>query len=310
MPPFMIPELLETTVGALTLANPVLSASGTFGNGTEYADFVDLNRLGGIVTKSVTARPVAGHAPPRVAETPAGMLNAIGLQNEGVEVFCRECLPKLKDFATKVVVSVAGESPAEYAAVVDRLEGEGRVDALEINVSCPNVKRGGMTFGVSAELSAELVQRLRRRTGKPLWVKLSPNVTDIAPIARAVEGEGADALVVANTLLGMAVDIERRRPVLPNVTGGLSGPAIRPVALRLVWQARQAVAIPIIGVGGVASHEDAVAFFLCGASAVEVGTMNFVRPDATVRLVEDLAEWLQAHHETVRGLVGALDLEA
>ncbi len=300
-------QRLGTQVGALALANPVLTASGTFGSGDEYADFLDLDRLGGLVTKSVTLHPTQGNPPPRVAETPAGMLNAIGLHNDGVEALCRERLPALQACAARVVVSVAGSTIEEYAAVVDRLAAEPRVDALEVNVSCPNVKQGGMTFGVSASSCADLVAALRERTDKPLWVKLSPNVTDVTEIARAAARAGADALVVANTLLGMAVDVERRRALLPNVTGGLSGPAIRPVALRLVWQVTHAVDLPVVGVGGIASVEDVVAFLLCGAAAVQVGTMNFVRPSIAVELIDGLDRWLQEHGETVRVLQGALE---
>jgi dihydroorotate dehydrogenase (NAD+) catalytic subunit len=313
---------LQTRVGALPLRTPVLAASGTFGNGLEYADFLDLAALGGLVTKSVTAEPTAGNPPPRVTETPAGMLNAIGLQNEGVERFCGEILPPLAAALrgappaapaagppARLVVNVAGKRPEDYAAVVDRLAGEEAIDALEINVSCPNVREGGMAFGVCAESCEGLIADLRRRTAQPLWVKLSPNVTDITEPARAAEAAGADALVVANTLLGLVVDVETRRPVLGNGTGGLSGPAVRPVALRLVRQVHEAVQVPIIGVGGVASAEDAVAFLLCGASAVEVGTMNFVEPAICQRLAADLEAWLFTHNETAEGLVGALESE-
>ena len=308
---------LQTAVGSLSLANPVLTASGTFGNGTEYGAFYDLRCLGGLVTKSVTPRATRGNPPPRIAETPAGMLNAIGLQNEGVEVFRATHLPALRTALspapagrppTRTVVNVAGHAADDYAAVVEALEGEDGIDALEINVSCPNVKSGGIAFGVAPASTETLVRDLRRRTDRPLWVKLSPNVTDIGEPARAAEAAGADALVVANTLLGLAVDVDRRRPVLANVTGGLSGPAVRPVALRLVWQARQATALPIVGVGGIATAEDVVAFLLCGASAVEVGTMNFIEPGVAARLVDDLDARLADRDETVGELIGALDL--
>ncbi|MBN1258109.1 MAG: dihydroorotate dehydrogenase [Planctomycetes bacterium] len=306
---------LETTLGELTLSNPLLTASGTFGSGVEYAEFIDLRRLGGIVTKSVTAKPTAGNPPPRVTETPSGMLNAIGLQNPGLEVFCSETLPELSSHldasawrpgTPRVIVNVAGKATEEYAEVVERLDAEARVDGMEINISCPNVKEGGMAFGICATTCAQLVGELRKRTRKPLLVKLSPNVTDITEIARAAEGSGADVLVVANTLLGMAIDIERRRPILTNITGGLSGPAIHPVALRLVWQVSQAVNLPVVGVGGIASAEEVVAFLMCGASAVEVGTMNFIDPAATMKILEDFTSWLAGHGESARSIVGAL----
>jgi dihydroorotate dehydrogenase (NAD+) catalytic subunit len=315
-------DRLRTRLGSLELANPVLTASGTFGNGPEYAQMVECARLGAIVTKSVTRDPTRGNPPPRVAETPAGMLNAVGLQNEGVEAFCEEILPQLRQTLegsaaraatggpdappTRVIASVAGKRADEYAAVTERLGGESRVDALEINISCPNVKEGGLAFGARAQTAEALVGELRKLTPKPMLVKLSPNVTDIAEVARATEAAGADALVVANTLLGMAVDVRTRRPVLANITGGLSGPAVRPVALRLVWQTHRAVRIPVVGVGGVASAEDAVAFLLCGASAVEIGTMNFVEPGITERVVDGLAKWMTDEGETVDNLVGAL----
>jgi len=235
------------------------------------------------------------------------MLNAIGLQNEGVAHFRREILPPLEGVAARVIVSVAGASAGEYVEVAGELDEEARIDALELNISCPNVKEGGIAFGVSAEATESLVRAVRERTGKPLFVKLSPNVADIRAIARAAEAGGADAVVVANTLLGMAVDVEKRRPVLANVTGGLSGPAIRPVALRLTWQVAGAVGIPVIGCGGIASAEDVVAFLLCGASAVEVGTMNFVDPPLAGRLPAELGEWLSARGETVESLIGRLE---
>ncbi|MHC4871999.1 MAG: dihydroorotate dehydrogenase [Planctomycetota bacterium] len=298
---------LFTDLGKLTLNNPVLTASGTFGSGIEYEDFVNLNSIGGIVTKSVSLEPRKGNPPPRIAETPSGMLNSIGLQNEGVEHFCRELLPPLRDLKTKIIVSVAGKSMEDYLEVTRRLAEEDIIDALEINVSCPNVKEGGMAFGVCAGTCGNLVKELKELTDKYMLVKLSPNVTDIKPIAKAIEDAGADALVVANTLLGMAVDIEKRKPIMANIMGGLSGPAIKPVALRLVWQVAKCVNIPIIGCGGIASAEDIVEFLLCGASAVEVGTMNFVYPDITERMVRDLDKWLAERNETVAGITGTLE---
>ena len=298
---------LETRVGSVSLDNPILSASGTFGSGEEHADFFDIGRLGAVVTKSVTLKPTAGNPPPRVAETPAGMLNAIGLQNEGVDAFLADLLPPLRARAGRVAVSAAGKSEEEYLAVTERLAAA-PIDAIEVNISCPNVREGGMAFGVDAAVAASLVARLKGVAGAmPLWVKLSPNVTDIVPIAKAVEAAGADALVVANTFLGMAVDIETRKPVLANVTGGLSGPAIHPLALRLVWRVARAVSCPVIGVGGIRSVGEVVAFMLAGAAAVEVGTMNLVDPGLCPRLVDGLAAWLADHGTTVAEIVGALE---
>jgi dihydroorotate dehydrogenase (NAD+) catalytic subunit len=290
-------------IGNFKLKNPVMTASGTFGSGVEYSDFIDLNSLGAIVTKSVTLKKTIGNPPPRISETPSGMLNSIGLQNEGVDHFCKEILPPLEGLKTKVVVSAAGKSVEDYLAVVERLNDEKRIDAIEVNVSCPNVKEGGMAFGVLARQCAELIKSLREKTAKPMFVKLSPNVTDITEIAKAVEGSGADALVVANTLLGIAVDIEKRKPVMANITGGMSGPAIKPVALRLVWQVAMSVDIPVIGCGGITCAEDVIEFLMCGASAVEVGTMNFIDPSVTMKIISDLEEWLSEREESVRSLV-------
>ncbi len=298
---------LRTAVGALRLANPVLPASGTFGSGKEYADFLDIGALGAVVTKSVTPGPTRGNPPPRVAETPSGMLNAIGLQNEGVEVFLRDLLPPLRAKAAKIVVNVAGKSEEDYLALVERLAPVAEVDALEINISCPNVKEGGIAFGTRPETAGSLVRKLRAAAGaKPMWVKLTPNVTDIAVIAKAAEDAGADALVVANTFLGMAVDVETRRPILSNVTGGLSGPAVHPLVLRLVWQVRRAVRCPIVAAGGAAGVKDVLAFLMAGAAAVEVGAMNFVEPGITARLVDELDAWLLAHGTTVEEIIGTL----
>ncbi len=298
-------DCLRTDVGRVALANPVLTASGTFGSGKEYEDFVDLAALGGVVTKSVTLQPTRGNPPPRVVETPAGMLNAIGLQNEGLDAFLRDLLPPLRHGARRVIVNIAGRTAEEYIALAKGLDGSG-VDALEVNISCPNVKQGGLAFGTQSETAAALVERVRRATDLPLWVKLTPNVTDITAIARAVEAAGADTLTVANTFLGMAIDVETRRPLLANVTGGLSGPAVHPLALRLVWQVRQAVSVPIVGVGGVARARDVIDFLLAGASAVEVGTMNFVEPDRTMRLIDELRAWVGNHATSVSELIGGL----
>jgi dihydroorotate dehydrogenase (NAD+) catalytic subunit len=299
-------ERLKTRIGGVELANPVMPASGTFGSGGEYGDFYDIGRLGAVVTKSVTFGATRGNPPPRVTETPSGMLNAIGLQNEGVEVFLSELLPPLREKAAVVVVNVAGKSEEEYIALTERL-ADSPVDVLEINISCPNVKEGGIAFGTCAETAASLVGTLRRVAGgKPMWVKLTPNVTDIAEVAVAVEAAGADALVVANTFLGMAVDVEARRPVLANITGGLSGPAVHPLVLRLLWQVRKAVQCPLVAAGGVRRVEDAVAFLMTGASAVQVGAMNFVEPGICGRLVDELDAWLERHGTTVGGIIGTL----
>ena len=297
---------LATSVGAVHFDNPIMPASGTFGSGKEYGDFYDVGRLGAVVTKSVTLGPTRGNPPPRVAETPSGMLNAIGLQNDGVDVFINDLLPPLREKAARIVVNVAGKCEDDYLALTERLAAT-PVDVLEINISCPNVKEGGIAFGTCPDTAADLVAKLRRVAGaKPMWVKLTPNVTDITVVARAVEAAGADALVVSNTFLGMAVDIEKRRPVLANVTGGLSGPAIHPQVLRLLWQVRNAVSCPLVAAGGVKGVEEVVAFLMVGASAVQVGAMNFVDPGICGRLVDELDDWLRRHDETVQGIVGTI----
>ncbi|GHV19315.1 dihydroorotate dehydrogenase [Planctomycetales bacterium] len=298
-------NILAAAVGAVALENPLMNASGTFGSGKEYADFIDLRELGAVVGKSVTPRPTRGNPPPRLVETAAGMLNAIGLQNEGVDYFLRELLPELRARARVVVANVAGQSEDDYAEVTRRLSAASeKIDALEINISCPNVKCGGMAFGTDASAAAQLTARLRAETALPLWVKLSPNVTDLAAIARAVEQAGADALVVANTFLGMAIDIEKRRPILANVTGGLSGAAIHPLALRCVWQVAGAVKCPVIGCGGVTGIREVIGFLLAGATAVQVGMRHFSEPAVIRRLTGELRAWCEAHQTTVRDLVG------
>lgn len=301
-----ITERLRTKVGELQFANPIFTASGTYGSGKEYSDFIDIGRLGAVVTKSVTPKATVGNPPPRVVETPAGMLNAIGLQNGGVVEFKEKLLPPLLDCNENIVVNVAGKSEEDYLYVVEKLS-ESPVSALEINISCPNVKEGGMAFGVCGKNSAALVEKLKKVTKLPLWIKLSPNVTDIAAIAKDIEGAGADALVVSNTFLGMAIDIEKRRPILANITGGLSGPAIHPLALRCVYQVAKAVSCPVVACGGISSIREVVAFLLAGASACEVGMMNFPEPGITVRLIEELGVWLAEHSTSVSEIVGALD---
>jgi dihydroorotate dehydrogenase (NAD+) catalytic subunit len=295
-------------LGGLELRNPVLTASGTFGYGSELAPFLDLNRLGGIVTKSLTLEPRWGNPPPRIAETPAGMLNAIGLENVGVDAFIADKLPLLPD-GLPVVASVFETEIGRYAEVCKRLTGVPKVAALEINASCPHVKSGGIEFGQDPGLLAQLVRSVRRATALPVLIKLSPNVTDVAHMARVCEGEGANALSLINTLQALDVDIETRRPVLHNVLGGLSGPAIRPVALRMVWQASRAVRIPVCGIGGIMNAEDATKFFLCGATAIQVGTANYLNPRAAVEILEGLVAYALRHgFRRVADLTGALEL--
>jgi dihydroorotate dehydrogenase (NAD+) catalytic subunit len=301
---------LSTDLGGIALRNPVLGASGTFGYGLEFAPFFDLRRLGGFVAKSLTPRPRHGNPPPRIAETPAGMLNAISLENVGLEVFVREKLPALPD-GVPVVASVFGTEIEQYAEACKRLTGVAKVAGLEINASCPHVKAGGIEFGQDAGALGRLVRATRRATTLPLVVKLSPNVTSVAEMARVCEGEGADAIAAINTLQALDVDVETRRPRLAHGLGGLSGPAIRPVALRIVWQIARAVRIPVCGVGGIMTGEDAVAFLLCGASAVQVGTANYLNPLAALEVVEGLEAYCVRHRVArVRDLVGALEMPA
>jgi dihydroorotate dehydrogenase (NAD+) catalytic subunit len=295
-------------LGGIALRNPVLTASGTFGYGTEFAPFLDLRRLGGIVSKSLTLEPRFGNLPARIAETPAGMLNAIGLENVGVAAFVQHKLPALPE-GVPVIASVFETEIERYAEVCKRLTGVPRVAGLEINASCPHVKSGGIEFGQRPALLAELVRATRRATSLPLLIKLSPNVTDIGEMARVCEGEGANALSLINTLQALDVDVETRRPLLRNVLGGLSGPAIRPVALRMVWQASRAVRIPICGIGGIASAEDAVKFLLCGATAVQVGTANYLNPMVAGEVADGIAGYAARHgFARVVDLVGALEL--
>lgn len=301
---------MRVRIGSLELRNPVMTASGTFASGREYADFVELERLGAVVTKGVSLHPWAGNASPRIAETASGMLNSIGLQNPGVEAFCERDLAWLATRDVPVIVNVSGHSVAEYVAVTERLSAEKTVSAFEVNISCPNVDEGGMAFGTSCPAAAEVTRAVRAVTGKPLIVKLSPNVTDIAGIARAVEAEGADAVSLINTLLGMAIDVDSFRPKLARAVGGLSGPAIKPVAVRMVWQVASAVDIPVIGMGGIMTAEDAVEFMLAGATAVAVGTANFVDPTAAMRVVDGLEAFCRERGiGQVSGLTGAVRLQ-
>jgi len=296
---------LAVNIGGLVLPNPVLVASGTFGFATEYASFLDIDRLGGVVLKGTTLQPREGNPPPRLVETPAGLLNAIGLANPGVEVLIREKLPLLASLACPVVVNIAGETPAEFGRLAQRLSGVPGVAALEVNVSCPNVARGGMQFGTDPESTADVVRAVRASTALPVIVKLSPNVTSIVAVAQAAQAAGADALSLINTLWGMAIDIERQKPVLGNVTGGLSGPAVKPVALRCLWQVYEAVEVPLIGMGGILTAADALEFILAGASAVALGTANFIDPGAALAVLAGIESYLlERDIEDLSELVG------
>jgi dihydroorotate oxidase len=293
----------------LTIKNPVMTASGTFGYGTEYEDFIDLNRLGGILVKGTTLHPRQGNPYPRMAETPSGMLNAVGLQNKGVDYFCEHIYPKIRGYETAMIVNVSGSQVEDYIETAEKINALEDIPAIELNISCPNVKEGGMAFGVTCAGAASVVRAVRAVYDKTLIVKLSPNVTDITEIARAVEAEGADSISMINTLLGMAIDAEKRRPILSTITGGLSGPAVKPIALRMVWQTAQAVKVPIIGMGGIASATDAIEFLLAGASAVEVGTYNFVDPAVTTQVVDGIEDYMLRHGITdIQDLIGALDV--
>ena len=296
----------KVTIAGIELKNPVMTASGTFGSGMEYCDFVDLNKLGAVVTKGVANVPWEGNPVPRVAETYGGMLNAIGLQNPGIDVFLKRDIPFLKQFDTRIIVNVCGKSIEDYLEVVERLADSG-IDLLEINVSCPNVKKGAIAFGQKADCLYDITSQIKRRAKQPVVMKLSPNVTDITEMAKAAEAAGADGISLINTLTGMKIDVHRRRFVLANKTGGLSGPAIKPVAVRMVYQAAQAVKIPVIGMGGIASAEDAIEFLLAGATAVAVGAMNFVNPYTTVEVVKGIEEYMQKYGvEDINELIGTV----
>ena len=293
----------------LTIKNPVMTASGTFGYGLEYGDFIDLNRLGGVLVKGTTLYPRQGNPYPRMAETPSGMLNAVGLQNKGVDYFCEHIYPTISGYDTAMIVNVSGSQVEDYIETAEKINALEGIPAIELNISCPNVKEGGMAFGVTCAGAASVVRAVRAVYDKTLIVKLSPNVTDITEIARAVEAEGADSISMINTLLGMAIDAEKRRPVLSTITGGLSGPAVKPIALRMVWQTAQTVKVPIIGMGGIASATDAIEFLLAGASAVEVGTYNFVDPSVTTQIVDGIEDYMHRHGFTdIQDLIGALQI--
>lgn len=297
---------LSVTLGKLRLRNPVMTASGTFGYGKEYSEFIDLKKLGAIVVKGISLNPRQGNPEPRICETPCGMLNAIGLQNPGLRGFLRQQLPYLKEVGTKVIVNILGNSIDEYVRLADELSSAG-VDAVELNVSCPNVKKGGIVFGTDPGLFGELIRRVRRSTKLPVITKLSPNVTDIRVFAKIAEDEGSDMISLINTITGMSIDIRTKRPRLANVTGGLSGPAIRPVAVRMVWECYRTVRIPIIGMGGIISAEDAIEFLLAGASAVAVGTGNFINPKATEDIIEGIRAYMSSEGiRTVKELIGGV----
>jgi len=286
---------LRVNIGTLSLKNPVMTASGTFGYGVEFEDFIDLGGLGGIIVKGTTLKPREGNDYPRMAETASGMLNCVGLQNKGVDYFCEHIYPQIKDIDTNMIVNVSGSSPEDYAECAARIDALEKIPAIELNISCPNVKDGGMAFGVTCAGASSVVKAVRQAYHKTLIVKLSPNVTDISEIARAVEAEGADSVSLINTLMGMAIDIERRKKVLSIGTGGLSGPAVKPVALRMVYQVAKAVKIPVVGLGGISTAKDAIEFLMAGATAIEIGTANFLDPAVTIKVRDGINDWLDQH---------------
>ncbi len=297
---------LKVKINNLELKNPVMTASGTFGYGIEFADFIQLDGLGGIIVKGTTLRPREGNDYPRMAETASGMLNCVGLQNKGVDYFCEHIYPQIKDIDTNMIVNVSGSSPDDYAECASRIDALDRIPAIELNISCPNVHDGGMAFGVTCAGAASVVRAVRRRYSKTLIVKLSPNVTDVADIARACEAEGADSVSLINTLMGMSIDIERRCSRLSIGTGGLSGPAVKPVAVRMVWQVARAVGIPVIGLGGIMTAADAIEFIMAGATAVQIGTANFIDPTVTIKVRDGIDSWLDAHGcRSVAEIIGA-----
>lgn len=299
---------LSTKIGSLELKNPVMTASGTFGYGTEYADFMDISRLGAIIVKGTTLAPRQGNPYPRMAETPQGMLNAVGLQNKGVDYFVDHIYPEVRMIGTNIIVNVSGSCIDDYVQTASIINTLDDIPAIELNISCPNVKQGGMAFGVNPDSAAQVVSAVRKAYDKTLIVKLSPNVTDITEIARAVEGAGADSVSLINTMLGMAIDAEKRKPVLSTITGGMSGPAVKPVALRMVWQTAKAVKIPVIGLGGICSATDAIEFLLAGASAIQIGTANFIDPSISEKVIDGIADYLQRHgFNSVQDIIGALE---
>lgn len=299
---------LNVKIGTLELKNPVMTASGTFGYGEEFSDFIDLNRLGGYIVKGTTLEPRQGNDYPRMVETPSGMLNAVGLQNKGVEYFISEIYPRIKHYDSELLVNVSGAKIEDYVGVCNRLQESTDIRGIEVNISCPNVKQGGMAFGTTCEGAAAVTRAVRRAFDGTVIIKLSPNVTDIAEIAKAVEAEGADAVSLINTLMGMSIDVERMRPHLSTITGGLSGPAVRPVAVRMVWQVAKAVNIPVVGLGGIMNGRDAMEFILAGASAIEVGTANFIDPAITVKIVDYMEDFCIRHGvKDINELIGAIN---
>lgn len=300
---------LSVEIGKLKLKNPIMTASGTFGYGEEFADFIDLNRLGGIIVKGTTLHHREGNPYPRMAETPSGMLNAVGLQNKGVDYFIEHIYPLIKDLDTRMIVNVSGSCIDDYVAVCEKLSPLDKVAAVEINISCPNVKQGGMGFGTTCSGAESVTSAVRKAYDGTMIVKLTPNVTDITEIARAVEAAGADAVSLTNTFLGMAIDVEKRKPMLSTITGGLSGPCIRPIAVRMVWQVANAVKVPVVGLGGIASGRDAIEFLLAGATAVQIGTANFVDPQVTVKAIDYIEDYLKRHQiASVRELIGGMEV--
>ena len=299
---------LSVNINKLQLKNPVMTASGTFGYGPEFADFIPLEGLGGIIVKGTTLKPREGNDYPRMVETASGMLNCVGLQNKGVDYFCEHIYPEIKDIDTNMIVNVSGSSPEDYAECAARINELDNIPAIELNISCPNVRQGGMAFGVTCAGAASVVKAVRARYDKTMIVKLSPNVTDIAEIARAVEAGGADSVSLINTLMGMAIDIEKRKPLLSINTGGLSGPAVKPVALRMVWQVAKAVKIPVVGLGGICNAHDAIEFLMAGATAIEIGTANFIDPQVTIKVRDGINEWLDSHGcKSVKEIIGTLE---
>jgi len=300
---------LKVNINKLSMTNPVMTASGTFGYGKEFEDFVNLEQIGGIIVKGTTLNQREGNPYPRMAETPSGMLNAVGLQNKGVEYFIKNIYPQIKEIRTNMIVNISGSDIESYVKTAETINELHHIPAIELNISCPNIKQGGMAFGVSTHEANKVVKAVREVYKKTLIVKLSPNVTDIAEIARSVEAAGADSVSLINTVLGMAIDAEKRRPLLSTITGGLSGAAIKPIALRMVWQVAKAVKIPVIGLGGIMNARDAIEFILAGATAIQIGTANFIDPSVTVKVVEGINEYLDRHHySSVKDIIGALEI--
>lgn len=300
---------LNINLGRLHLKNPVMTASGTFGYGTEYSDFMDISRIGGIFVKGTTIRERQGNPYPRMAETPSGMLNAVGLQNKGVDYFINHIYPTIKDLDTNIIVNVSGSTVEDYVETAKKLNSLEKIPAIELNISCPNVKEGGMAFGTSCSSASQVVSQVRRVYKNDIIVKLSPNVTDISEIARAVEAEGADSVSLINTLLGMAINAEKRKPILSTITGGLSGPVVKPIALRMVWQVANSVKIPVIGLGGIMNAIDAIEFILAGATAIQIGTANFIDPTVSIKVIDGINEYLDRHgFKSVTEIIGALEI--